>query len=447
MRLLICFILIGWNIQAVSGQQLQPIDSVYVRSLLDFSNKANRISEKVWPGMSVGPACIFRQNGPAFLINHPQPPATATYLGNRIYMLKKADPALGGTAQTVINDHLTAHNHYEQPFFVSENPFYAELFHELHHVYQRNYIKALAFDNPAVLLTYPEDYRNDALKQYEQELLLAMIEGPAEQVDENVNKFFSCRVLRKAIIGDQYFNYETSVESAEGPATYCEYMYMKEFGTTLAEKEYTNKRFFYGLIEPTYGREGLRNKRLLSGFAQCVLLSRRVTNWQTEYYQSGLSLSDYFFSKFTPQVVALPTLNAYEAKAKYFTALEREKHTQHLNAFHQQGGLKITLLFKALPDFKGFDPMHAESINDSLTLHSTLLTLSKKDNHLNIVDQTAVTLTKKQIWFVKRVTFFVAGNAVKLENNTISYRNEHVDLKWTYLKQERNKDEYIFTLD
>jgi hypothetical protein len=446
-RLLACFVIFACSVQTAFAQKLEPIDSLYAKSLLDYSSKVNRITHQIWPGMRIGPSCIFRQNGPAFLINHPQPPANARDLGDGIYLLKQADLALGGTAQTDINKYLTAHNHYEQPFLLSENQFYAELFHELHHVYQRNYIKTLAFDNPAVLLTYPEDYRNDAIKQYEQELLLAMVEGPAEQVDENVNKFFSCRALRKAIIGEKYLNYETSVESAEGPATYCEYMYMKAFGTSLKEKQYIDKRFFYGLIEPTYGREGLRNKHLLSGMAQCLVLSRKVKNWQIEYYQSGLSLNAYFFAKFNPRVVTLPAFTTYEAKAKYFTALEKEKHAQHLKAFNQQGGVKITLVFKQQPDFKGFDPMHAESINDSLTLHSTLLKLGKNDNHINLVNHPILSLTNGQIWFVKRVSFFVPASAVRFENNTFLCQTEQLDVSWTCLTQDRNQTGYILTLE
>ena len=447
MRLLACCVLVACSVLPAFAQPLQSIDSLYAKSLLGYATKIKRVTDTIWPGMRIGPSCIFRQNGPAFLVNHPQPPATAVYLGDSIYRLQQADLALGGTAQTTINGYLTAHNHYEQPFFVSENQFYAELFHELHHVYQRNYIKTLGFDNPAVLLSYPEDYRNDALKQYEQELLLAMVKGPAEQVDENVNKFFSCRARRKAIIGEKYIHYETSVESAEGPATYCEYMYMKAFGTTLAEKQYIDKRFFYGLIEPAYGRQGLRNKHLLSGLAQCLVLSRRVKNWQVEYYQSGLSLNAYFFSKFTPRLVGLPDITTYEAKAKYFTGLEQIKHAQHLEAFQQQPGVKVTLVFKQQPEVKGIDPMHAESLNDSLTIHSTLLTLGKGDNHLSLVNHPVLSLTKGQIWFVKQVSFFVAASGVRLENNTFLCQTEQLAVKWRYIKQERNQEGYLLTLE
>ncbi|AKD54580.1 hypothetical protein SD10_06305 [Spirosoma radiotolerans] len=420
---------------------------MYVSQLLAFSAKAKRFTNQVWPGMSIGPACIFRQNGPAFLINHPRPPVNATYLGDSIYRLEQADLALAGTAQTDINGYLTAHHHYDQSFFISHNQFYAELFHELHHVYQRNHIKTIQFDNPAILLTYPEDHRNDALKQYENECLLAMVQGPAEQFTTNLNRFFSCRMARKNIIGEKYLNYEKSVESAEGPATYCEYKYMQAFGLSLAEKQYIDKRFFYTLIEPSYGREGLRNKHLLTGMLQCLLLSRTVKNWQSAYYQSGLSLNDYFFTKFIPKQISLPDLATYQARATYFTALVKEKHTQHLAAFHQQDGVKVTLLFKRVPDFRGFDPMHAESMNDSLTLHSTLFKVGKSNNHLTIVDQPVLSLTRDQIWFVKQVTFFVPASAVSFNNNTFTCQTQQVAVSWQYLMHEKTRDGYILMVE
>jgi hypothetical protein len=56
---------------------------------------------------------------------------------------------------------LVAHNDYGQKRFISINSFYSELFHELHHVYQRQYIKNLIYDNPAEMLTYPENPENE----------------------------------------------------------------------------------------------------------------------------------------------------------------------------------------------------------------------------------------------------------------------------------------------
>jgi len=447
-RILTLSIILFWNIQAAWAQKIEPIDSIYLNKLPDFFKKANSIKDEVWPGMTIGPFCIYRSNGPIFLMNHPKPPANATSLGNSIYMLNYADYTLMGTTQTEINNYLTAQNHYDQSFYVSETQFYSELFHELHHVYQRNYIKKLPFDNPADLLTYPEDYRNDAIKQYENELLLEMLRGSSSQFESNLNRFYSCRAERKKMIGDKYLNYEKSVESLEGPATYCEYMYMKKFSSSQKELEYTNKRFFYSLVEPMYGREGMRNKNLLTGMVQCLLLSRKFKNWQMEYYASGLMLNDYFFSKFKPRQVKLPDLSLYEARSKYFTNIEKEKHRQHLQAFNNQAGLKITLLFNSFPQFKSFDPMHAEAVNDSLILHSTSLKLGKdSNNYFNATNQAILTLIKNEVWFVKSITLYVPQNAIRFNGKTIDCKTDNVNINWRFLNIEKKENEYLVTLE
>ncbi len=447
-RILTLAIFLLGNIQAVCAQKIEPIDSLYLDKLPDFLKKANSIKDEVWPGMKIGPFCIYRSNGPIFLMNHPKPPANATSLGNGIYMLNQSEYTLMGTTQTEINHYLTAQNHYDQSFYISETQFYSELFHELHHVFQRNYIKKLQFDNPADILTYPEDYRNDAIKQYENELLLEMLSGPAAQFKSNLNKFYSCRVIRKKIIGDKYLDYEKSVESLEGPATYCEYRYMKKFSSSEKELEYIHKRFFYSLAEPIYGREGLRNKNLLTGMSQCLLLSRNFKNWQQEYYASGLMLNDYFFSKFKPRQVKLPDLSGYEARSRYFTNMEKEKHAQHFQAFNGQAGLKITLLFNSSPALKSFDPMHAEAINDSLVIHATSLKLGKDSNdYFEMTNQAVLTVINKEVWFVKGVTLYVPQNAIQVNGKTIICKTANVNINWRFINLEKRENEYIVTLE
>ena len=440
----ICLMLIA-SITSLSAQTITSLDSTYLAHLAAFSKNARSLAPEVWPGMTIGPFCIFRVNGPAYIMNHPAPPKEARLLHDSIYIFKQSDYALAGTTQTPINNHLTAHNNYGQPMYVSVNQFYAELFHELHHVYQRTAIKQLKTDNPAELLTYPEDQSNDALKQYENEVLLEMLLGSAEKFHENLNKFYTCRILRKTMIGDKYSNYEKSVESAEGPATYCEYAYMKKYGTTATEQEFIHKRFYYSLVDPTYGRDGLRNKHLLTGMAQCIILTRRFKNWQTDYYNSGMQLNDFFFSKLPGKQVKLPVLTSYEAKAQYFTMQEKEKHSKNLEAFNSQPGRKITLIFTTQPEVRGVDPMHAEAVNDSLILHPTLLKLGKGTNSFTAINHNTLARINKQIWVVKRVTFFAPESAIKVENGVFTCVEKALSIQWKYTKLEKTDNEHILT--
>jgi hypothetical protein len=430
------------------GQKLEAIDSVFMNSLSDFSKNLESIKNSIWPDMKIGPYCIFRLNGPAFLINHPAPPQDARLLNYGIYVLNQSEYGLFGATQTMINGTLTAHNDYGQQFYSSINQFYAELFHELHHVYQRNFVKDLKFDNPADLLTYPEDARNFAIKQFENILLLEMVSGPPEKFQKNLDLFYSCRTRREEIIGTKYIDYEKGAESIEGPATFCEYSYLQHFSKDIADQEYINHRYLYSLEEPLYSRNSLRGRCLLTGMAQCIILSKHYKNWQSEYYSSGLFLYDYFIKKMSPHVTALPEMHYERAKADIFTTLEKQKHMINYEAFMKQPGIRVILKFKEFPEFQGFDPMHAEAINDSTILHSTLLKLAKGDNSLNIVNYKTVSVIADQIWFVKSIEIFVPEESISFhDNKLIISDNSAVEIKWKYIDKIRKGNEYTLILE
>src|SRR5688572_29936332 len=97
MKLSTYLLFLCWSLQPAHAQILEPIDSAYLNRLVDFSRNVNKIKENVWPGMTIGPSCIFRLNGPAFLIHHPQPPANAKYLVGSIYIFNPAEYGLMGT--------------------------------------------------------------------------------------------------------------------------------------------------------------------------------------------------------------------------------------------------------------------------------------------------------------------------------------------------------------
>ncbi len=431
-----------------TAQKLEAIDSVFMNSLANFSKNLETIKDSIWPDMSIGPYCIFRLNGPAFLMNHPSPPQNARLLKDKIYLLNQSDYGLFGATQTMINDVLTAHNDYGQQFYSSINQFYAELFHELHHVYQRNYVKDLKFDNPADLLTYPEDDRNFAIKQYENTLLLEMLSGAPEKFEQDLNLFYTCRSKREEIIGTKYLEYEKGAESMEGPAMFCEYRYLRHFTKNIVDQEYLNHRYLYSIAEPFYNRNTLRGKCLLTGMAQCLILSKHFKNWQSEYYSSELFLYDYFVKKMSPHKAILPDLSYEQAKAKIFTSVERQKHSLNYESFSKQSGIKLILSFKEFPEFQGFDPMHAEAINDSTILHSTLLKLAKGDNSLNIVNYKTVSVIADQIWFVKSVEIFVPEESISFhDNKLIISDNSAVEIKWKYIDKIRKGNEYTLILE
>ena len=436
-------ILLAINLGKAQG--LTPIDRAYRESLPQFSQNIQQLTKHAWPEMQIGPYCIFRMNGPAFITNHPNFDGINTQKDS-IYCFESSEYGLFGATQSLIKDAIVAHCDYGQQYYTSINSFHAELYHELHHSYQRMHVKGLKFDNPADMMTYPENAKNDAIKIYENEVLLDLAQNPEINFQQKLNLFYTCRNLRKETIGDRYFTYEKAVESVEGPATYCEYMYMKQFGLSMADQAYIQHKYFYSLIEPNYGREALRSKYLLTGMAQCIILSKFFPGWQNEYYASGQYLNDFFFLKFKPQTTTLPSLSYYESKAKHFTMLAIKRHHDELTEFNNQNGIRITLNFERIPNFKGFDPMHAQSVTDNLILHNSLLKLGMNNNQLNIFNHRVLTTIKDQVWFVKQLAFYVDDSNIDMSNNRIRIKLKNIDIEWEFKSVVKEKNGYYFTL-
>jgi hypothetical protein len=430
-------LILTWAVMSAyaPGQNMQlSINSIFSNALESFYENALEGKDSIWPNMELAPVCIFRLNGPAFLYNHPNPPESFERITERLYMGTQEALQLSGVTQAEINNQLTAILDYGSDFYLTTDEAFAELFHELHHVFQRNHIEHLEHDNPAVLLTYPEDITNDGMKLFEQMLLYNLCFANNEaDFKWLLNHFYSCRCKREVILGE-YADYEKKVENMEGPAFYCEYQYYNKYANCMAKQKenYIQKHFFGILTTPYYGRTNLRLRHLASGMAMCYLLDKYHPGWKDEYYGNSHNLYDYFISRFNPQLIDLPNLDVYYALSSYHTPQETSQHELNYERFNAQPGLKVVLDFNTVPQFRGFDPMHAESINDSIILHRTLLNLSNNDNQLFITNKEAITFIQEQVWFVRKVLFYLEDKS-ELENvdGKFVISTDNIKMEWT----------------
>jgi GMP synthase PP-ATPase subunit len=79
-------------------------------------------------------------------------------------------------------------------------------------------------------MSYPENYKNDALKIVEQKLIYNLCFcNDDKEFKQLLNQINSIREKRKVIIGEKYFDYEKDVESLEGPAFYCQLLYYQKY--------------------------------------------------------------------------------------------------------------------------------------------------------------------------------------------------------------------------
>ena len=437
---------------SIGQNTLLPLDSLYLSKIEEFYKNADQLRNNAWPGMTLSPICIFRKSGPAFLYNHPNPPETFKKVRDNLYIGTQAELQIVGATQAEINGVLTAINSYDSPSYSCPEEAFAELFHETHHAYQFKSVPGIKPDNPVTLLLYPENYKNDALKIAEQKLFYSLCFCDEEkEFKEILNQINSIRVKRKTIIGERFLEYEKDVESLEGPAFYCQLLYYKEYANAnnTLKNNYIQKEFFGVLNTPYYGRDKLRIRHLASGMAMCYILDKYKQNWKKEYYSSEMKLYDYFISQFNIEKTISPEIEIDYALSKFHTQLLIDNHIKNLNQFHNQNGIKVILNFKNTPQFKGFDPMHAEAINDSLVLHSTLLKLKGgNNNELFITGWPVITHYTDQIWYVDSVILFVPEKEVELfDNNRIVIKNENLLINWEGTIDNKSENEILFNCD
>ncbi len=430
-----------------SGQQeLSSLDSIYLNAAEKFCANTTTCIESIWPGMKSSPICLFRVGGPAFLLNHPNPPAGFMKLSDSLSIGKQSNLDLFGSSQAEINNIWTATLDYESGKYLYPDEGISVLYHEMHHVYQRNCLPELEFDDVALMLTYPENPVNDAVKIYEHRLLYQMCFTPDEaEFNQLLNQFYACRKKRESLI-KEYYRYEKSVESFEGPAFYCEYMYYKTFANVPAEikRNYEEKYFFRLLTDPFFGRSDIRKRHIAAGMAMCCILNQRTEGWETGYYNSGLSLFDFFISKFKPLDGVVPELAELNLISRYYTRKEVEMHNAHLLEFRDQGGVKITLDFNSFPEYRGFDPMNAEAINDTSILHKTVLSLVKDQNKITVMNYPVITYIKDQLWHIDKMVVYLPNKEYLIElNDRIVIKYAGVYIEWDgVLEYEHENDIY-----
>lgn len=295
-KILITILLSTISSHLYGQQSLLPIDSLYMDSIEHFYDFAKEHKNEVWPNMELSPIAFYRIGGPVFLYNHPDPPESFTKMSDKLYMGSQSEQQFFGDTITETNGTLTAIVNYGRKNFGGVDEVTATLFHELHHAYQRNAFPDLNPGNPAMGMTYPESYKNDALKRFEQEMLFEMIfTKDDQQFRKLLNQFYSSRLKREELI-DDYTNFERSIENFEGPAYYSEYQFYKLFSdqSESIKSNYSHNNFWAQLLTPKYGRKDLRLRHLVSGFAMCYLLDKYHEDWKNEYYPFEMSLFDFF---------------------------------------------------------------------------------------------------------------------------------------------------------
>jgi len=407
--------------------KMTAIDSLYSNWLLEFYPLAKRLTPKIWPGMQLYPVCAFRINGPIWLYNHPNPPKSFRHIKDGLWVGNWKDLRLFGATPYTINGVRTAIIPYGDAPRRKYN-FLAELFHEMHHVYQLNEQKQMNFPNVAFIVTYPEIPENVVLMWMENETLLKLVFANNDtDFQRNLNLFYSIRKKRREIIGDKYMDYEESEESLEGPAVYCEYKFREFTGKPIEPRDLFHisqwGKFFLPLMKREYSRSNLRELKLMTGLCQCLILSHKKHGWEKDYYGAGFPLTEFLFKDLPAQQIGVSIDSNDLNLAKYFIDLEEQTRKGKLMDFVNQEGIRVNISFLSTPECRGIDPMNMEAIDDTTIIHNTMLKLGKGGNFLSFTAGGICSTISKDIWTIKSALFFVKDRKQLLAKNGYIYLN------------------------
>jgi len=419
----------------VNGQHsMLAVDSLFLNGIAGFYEQAEHATDHIWPGMELSPVCLYRVNGPAILYNHPNPPESFEKIADLTYLGTQAELQLMGSTITEINDVPVAIADYGYASYMNKDQVYAVLFHEMHHAYQYNHLEGIEYDNPAIMLLYPEHPENDAIKLFEQKLLYELaFTQDEDRFGELLNLLFSSRFRREEIIGSEFIHYEKTVENLEGPAFYGEYRFYNTYGSDVDEIKlnYNHSHFWSNLTAPVYGRNDLRQRHLAAGMAMCYILDKHHPGWKEAFYAGGNHLYDFFMATFDVHETELPNLDHYRALSGLHTPKLIDQRQSRHKAFMERQGVQVVLQFESIPQFRGFDPMSAEAISDTLIMHQTFLNLAREDSHLFVSNEDIATVIQDQVWFVRQAMLFVNEREdIRFEEGRVEVSLPGISLQW-----------------
>ncbi|WP_342541399.1 peptide ABC transporter permease [Heyndrickxia sp. FSL K6-6286] len=240
------------------------------------------ITNRYWEGFKPVAFAIYNEEK-VFLFNHPN------YMSKfPTFVVLSWDDRFVGDTLILFEDYPTAIVNFD---IISD---FAELFslliHELFHGYQHLQGEK-RFPDEILGITYPLTRENIELRNRERiSLYRAVLSNQAEEIIQ----FFSIREKRKELIGE-YFHYETLVETIEGPAWYVEWKAYCD-KSRQSDSDYLQK---YGkmLIDQTESCLNIRRSCYSSGMFICLLLDKLSPGWHKSYFQSNLSLYEFFSRK------------------------------------------------------------------------------------------------------------------------------------------------------
>lgn len=312
--------------------------------LKNFYSQLEQYREKWWPSPIRMPVALYDDES-IYLYNHPKWPNEQSYI-----QLPSKEAWFGAETVTEFYGESTAIIYL--PHHSSTASIFATAMHEMFHGLQLENGKK-RWPDEMHGIRYPILAENIALRELERSHLQQAVYATDDNTRFHaVQQFIHYREQRKQVIGD-FLDYETAVETIEGPAFYIEY-YAYSFlsGLSLDDVLLTYSERFNDLMATNIN---LRKSNYTSGLFIALLLDHYETNWKNNYFKQESTLYEQlkaalpFSPHFTTEVQVTKQIN------NLVQDLQNKKN-EFFEQFHKQPGQCIEWMGPI--QLKGFDPMN-----------------------------------------------------------------------------------------
>ncbi|PKR82381.1 hypothetical protein CWO92_24790 [Heyndrickxia camelliae] len=173
--------------------------------------------------------------------------------------------------------------------YADEEGLFSILAHELFHGYQ--YLKGEdRFPNEMLGISYPLKEENIELRNQERfHLYQALVATSVEDKRKSLQAFISIREKRASII-EEFIQYETNIETVEGPAWYIELKAYAE--RSLLPYEAVLEKYSRSLLDKHDSSLNIRKSCYSAGLVLCLLLDELYPDWKHGFFESNHTLYD-----------------------------------------------------------------------------------------------------------------------------------------------------------
>ncbi|MFL0252775.1 hypothetical protein ACJDT4_20405 [Clostridium neuense] len=346
-----------------------------------------------WYGFKSFPMALYNFDE-VYLVNYKELPE-GYYVDGKVAIGKCTEKFAGNTIINLGGQCIVICNIDSLDEIIDLDKLYSKMVHEMFHGYQlENGDKR--FPNEELYFTYKFTGEFLALRIKEREYLLKAVFEEDENIrKELISDFINTREYRCKLVGAG-INYEYSIESIEGTATYVEYKALQK--ETSLPKKYIIAKYGEKLIQSNELKD-FRFSCYFSGMFIALIMDSLSECWQEEYSNSEVYLYNYLKEQieWTPKEI-VPQINAYTS---YILRNYEDSCKKELISFYINDGYNIILQGKF--SITEFDPINTVSLDGKL-LHKSSI---KLNNKYIIKEKTLTTYENNNVLSASSVEFFI----------------------------------------